>query len=61
MTSTLCKKKSDETSLRSISKDGIIDVYLRKKILIKINSRCCDSHLVNGFLKEEEELDKLNK
>jgi len=44
----VCKANSNDTNLKSISKDGIIDVYLKKKILIKINSRCCESHLTNG-------------
>lgn len=55
----VCKANSKDINLKSISKDGIVEVFIQKKILIKENSRCCEHHLKNGYLKDED-IEKLN-
>ena len=50
----VCKAYSGNSTFKVISNEGIIDVYLKLKILIKFGSRCCNSHLTEGgFLKDD--------
>lgn len=50
----MCKVYSGDCPFKVISNEGIIDIYLKLKILISFGSRCCSSHLTEGgFLKDE--------
>ena len=51
----ICRRKAGTRPFAVINEESILDVFIKRNILIPFNSRCCSYHLSDGkYLKENE-------